>query len=94
MADWYLYILKCRDGTLYTGITTDVERRLAEHRQGKGARYLKGRAPLALMLQKKVGDKRLALRLENRVKRLSRPQKENLINVPGDFEALVEKASA
>jgi len=94
MADWHLYILKCRDGTLYTGVTTDVERRLAEHRQGKGARYLKGRAPLVLMLQKNVGGRRLALRVENRVKRLSRPQKEELISIPGLFEALVEKASA
>jgi len=48
MSDWYLYIVRCRDGTLYTGISTDVDRRLAEHRQGgnAGARYLKGRAPL------------------------------------------------
>ena len=91
MSDWYLYILRCRDGTLYTGITTDVDRRLAEHRQGgpAGAKYLKGRAPLTLLLQKKVGDKRLALRVENRVKRLSKAEKEKLISVPGYFEELV-----
>jgi putative endonuclease len=89
MSDWYLYILRCRDGTLYTGITTGIERRLAEHQQGTGAKYLKGRAPLALLLQEKVGDKSLALRVENRVKRLSKAEKEKLINVPGYFEEFV-----
>ena len=43
---WYLYILRCGDGSLYTGITTDVEKRLAQHRSGKGAKYTRGRAPL------------------------------------------------
>jgi putative endonuclease len=90
MTDWYLYVLKCRDGTLYTGITTDVERRLAEHRRGAGARYLKGRSPLMLLLQKKVGEKGLALKLENRVKRLSRAKKEQLVSLPGYFEELVQ----
>jgi putative endonuclease len=89
MSDWYLYIIRCRDGTLYTGITTDVGRRFAEHQRGTGARYLKGRSPLVLQLQKKVGDRRLALKMENRVKRLSRAEKENLISVPGYFEDLV-----
>lgn len=86
-----MYILKCRDGTLYTGITTGVERRLAEHQRGIGAKYLKGRAPLTLLLQKNVGDKRLAMRMENRVKRLSRPEKEKLITVPGYFEELLDR---
>ena len=45
---WYLYILRCKDGSLYTGITTDVEKRLEAHRTGKGAKYTKGRAPLKL----------------------------------------------
>ena len=93
MSDWFLYILKCRDGTLYTGITTGVNRRLAEHRQGgpAGAKYLKGRSPLELVLQKQVGDKRLALRVENRVKRLPKAGKEKLISVPGCFEELVNR---
>jgi putative endonuclease len=93
MPDWYLYILRCRDGTLYTGITTGVERRLAEHRRGTGAKYLKGRAPLELQLQKKVGDKRLALKVENRVKRLSRAEKEKMISMPGYFEQLVNNTA-
>lgn len=93
MGDWYLYILRCRDGTLYTGITTDVDRRLADHQRGRsaGSKYLKGRAPLALLLQKKIGDKRLALKLENRVKRLSKAEKEKLINIPGCFEELINR---
>jgi putative endonuclease len=93
MSDWYLYIIRCRDGTLYTGITTDVGRRFAEHQRGTGARYLKGRSPLVLQLQKKVGDRRLALKMENRVKRLSRAEKENLISVPGYFEDLVQSTA-
>jgi putative endonuclease len=95
MADWYLYMLRCRDGTLYTGVSTDIERRLAEHQQGgsAGSKYLKGRAPLKVMLQKKVGDKRLALRLENRVKRLAKAEKEKMISVPGYFEELVTRTA-
>jgi len=94
MRDWYLYLLRCRDGTLYTGITTDVDRRLSEHLRGgpSGSKYLKGRAPLTLLLQKKLGDKRLALRVENRVKRLPKAEKENLISVPGYLEELVQMA--
>ena len=52
---WYLYILRCGDGSLYTGITTDVPRRLEAHRQGKGAKYTRGRAPLTLCYQEKCG---------------------------------------
>ncbi len=90
MPDWYLYMLRCRDGSLYTGITTDVERRLAEHRRGRppGSKYLKGRAPLTLVLQKKVGDRRMAMKAENQVKRLSRAQKEETIATPGYFDEL------
>ena len=95
MHEWYLYVLRCRDGTLYTGITTDVERRLAEHRRSgpHGSKYLKGRAPLTLMLKKKVGDRRTALKAENRVKRLSKERKEKMIAVPGCFEELLSRLS-
>jgi len=83
MSDWYLYLIRCRDSTLYTGISTDVDRRLAQHR-GKGnagSRYLKGRGPLSLVFQEKLGSKSLALKVEHRVKRMSKARKEKLIKV-------------
>jgi len=76
---WHLYLVRCADGTLYTGISNDVARRLAEHRSGKGARYLRGRGPLLLARKIRVGDKSTAFRVEWRVKRLSRKDKEKLI---------------
>jgi putative endonuclease len=77
---WYLYLIRCGDGTIYTGVSTDVARRLAEHRGGKGARYLRGRGPLALARKIRVGDKSMAFRLEWRVKNLPRSGKEDLIS--------------
>jgi putative endonuclease len=79
MQDWYLYIVRCKDGSLYTGITTDVERRFSEHRSGKGSKYLRGRSPLTLVFQKKLGSKNLALAVENKVKNLTKAQKEELL---------------
>ena len=77
---WYLYILRCGDGTLYTGITTDVARRLEAHRQGRGAKYTRGRGPLELAYQDKCGTHSLALKREAAVKRLPRQEKEALIS--------------
>jgi putative endonuclease len=81
MSDWYLYLIRCRDSTLYTGISTDVDRRLAQHEGGgnAGSRYLKGRGPLSLVFQEKLGSKSLALKVERRVKRMSKARKEKLI---------------
>ena len=76
---WYLYVLRCGDGTLYTGITTDVERRLEEHRQGRGAKYTRGRGPLELAYQEECGTHSEALKREYAVKQLTREEKENLI---------------
>ena len=76
---WHLYLIRCADGSLYTGITTDVERRLREHQAGRGARRLRGRGPLRLAFSQAVGDRSRALRLEARVKRLDRRRKESLI---------------
>ena len=76
---WYLYILRCGDGTLYTGITTDVERRLEAHRQGRGAKYTRGRGPLELAYQEECGTHSEALKREYAVKRLTREEKEDLI---------------
>ena len=76
---WYLYILRCGDGTFYTGITTDVERRLEEHRQGRGAKYTRGRGPLELAYQEGCGTHSEALKREAAIKKLSREKKEQLI---------------
>ena len=76
---WYLYILRCGDGTLYTGITTDVEKRLEAHRSGKGAKYTRGRSPLELIYREECGSHSDALKRELTVKKLSREQKEMLL---------------
>ena len=76
---WYLYILRCGDGTLYTGITTDIQRRLEAHRCGKGAKYTRGWGPLELAYQEACSTHSEALKREAAVKRLSRTEKEQLI---------------
>ena len=94
MLDWHLYLVRCHDGSLYTGITTDVARRFAEHQEnrGAGAKYLRGRGPLALVFQKKLGSRSLALGVESKVKKLSKAKKEKLVGVPGYFEEIVRRA--
>jgi predicted GIY-YIG superfamily endonuclease len=77
---WYLYILRCRDDSLYTGITTDVQSRLEAHRAGKGAKYTRGRGPLELVYSEACGDHSAALKRELAVKSLSRTEKMKLIN--------------
>jgi putative endonuclease len=78
IAGYSVYLIRCRDGSLYTGIATDVERRLAEHRDGrKGARYLRGRGPLSLVFQRHIGSRSLASRIEARIKRLSKADRSN-----------------
>ena len=72
---WYVYMLRCGDGTLYTGITDDVPKRLAAHRAGKGAKYTRGRRPLELVYMEEQPDKSAALRREIQIKKLSRPEK-------------------
>lgn len=76
---WYVYMLRCGDGTLYTGVTDDVERRLAAHRSGRGAKYTRGRGPLELVWQEEVPDKSAALRREYQIKQLQKQEKEGLI---------------
>ena len=80
--DWYLYILRCGDGSLYTGITTDVQRRFAAHASGKGAKYTRGRAPLTLLYSERCGTHSEALKREIQVKSLPREEKERLISLP------------
>lgn len=79
---WYLYILRCGDGTLYTGITTDVDKRLQAHRCGKGAKYTRGRGPLELAYRENCGTHSQALRRELEIKKLTRAGKEKLLAEP------------
>lgn len=76
---WYLYILRCADGTLYTGIARDVEARFAQHSCGKGAKYTRGRGPLELVYREECVDHSTALKRELAVKAMSREEKLNLI---------------
>ncbi len=80
MALWHLYILRCGDGSFYTGISPDVAARLEAHRAGKGARYTKGRGPFELVYQEPVGTQAEATRRELEIKHLTREQKEALIS--------------
>ncbi len=81
MADtWYVYILRCGDGTLYTGIAPDVAARLEVHRSGKGAKYTRGRGPLELVYTEECETKSAALKREYAIKRLSRQKKLALLS--------------
>lgn len=75
----YVYLLECGDGSLYAGIAADVRKRLAQHEQGKGAKYTRGRGPLQLRYVELQPDKGSALRRELEIKRMSRAQKRRLI---------------
>lgn len=77
--EWFIYLIRCKSGQLYTGITTDVQRRLAEHQSSKGAKYLRGRGPLQLVFQQKVGSRSDALKMEAAIKKLPKPAKEEFI---------------
>lgn len=78
---WYVYMIRCCDKSLYTGITTDISRRLAEHNaQGKkAAKYLRGKQPLELVFQLSVANKSIALQTEYKIKQLTKSDKETLI---------------
>lgn len=88
-SNWYLYILRCRDDTLYTGITTDVEKRLEVHQTGRGAKYTRGRGPLTLVYRESCGSHSEALKRELAVKRLTRMQKMELIDREAQKQASV-----
>jgi putative endonuclease len=76
---WYVYILKCSDGTLYTGYTNDVEARVKKHNAGKGAKYTKSRLPVVACYSESLDSKSLAMQREYKVKKLTRVQKLALI---------------
>ncbi len=75
----FTYILECADGTLYTGYTTDVERRLATHNSGKASKYTRGRLPVKLVYLEECKDKETAMSREWHIKQLSRVEKLKLI---------------
>lgn len=75
---WVLYILQCKDGTLYTGITDNLERRMVVHASGKGAKYTRGRGPFILRYKESCENHSIVLRREIDVKRLTRKEKEAL----------------
>ena len=68
---WHLYIIECKDKTLYTGITNDLTRRIDEHNQGKGAKYTKYRRPVELVYSKKLANHSLAAQVESSIKKLT-----------------------
>ncbi|MGD9028866.1 MAG: GIY-YIG nuclease family protein [Anaerolineae bacterium] len=78
---WFLYVLHCADGTLYTGVTTDLARRLKEHNSGHGARYTAGRRPVVLLGAWPFADRGAAQRAEARFRRL--PRREKLLRIAG-----------
>ena len=75
---WFVYLARCGDGSLYTGIARDVAARIALHNAGRGARYTRGRGPVVVCASRRCASKGIALRLEFAVKQLSRAAKENL----------------
>lgn len=94
--NWHLYLIRCRDGSLYTGITTDVARRFAEHIEGRGtgAKYLRGRAPLTLVYQTELGHRSLALRVESKLKKLPKASKEKLLHNQKWIEQIIRLSPA
>ena len=77
---WYVYIVECSDGTLYTGISTDVEKRVLTHNKGKGAKYCKTRLPVVLRAYFEVENRSQASKEEYRIKQLTKEEKLKLIN--------------
>lgn len=76
---WWVYVLRCRDGTLYTGVTTDLERRLGQHNAGTASKYTRSRRPVAMVYREPAKGHGAALRREIAIKKLSRPAKDVLI---------------
>ena len=86
---WSVYMVRCRDGSLYTGIATDIARRFAEHQSGKGAKYLRGRTPLILVYKKRIGSRSLALKIECIIKRMPKERKEGVVSKRIDVNLLL-----
>jgi putative endonuclease len=78
---WYVYVLQCKDGTFYTGITTDPERRLKEHNTGKGSKYTRSRIPCFLMKSWEVANRSVASKLELKIKSLTKKEKTSVCDL-------------
>jgi len=76
---WYIYLIRCKGNMLYTGISTDISRRFSEHQAGKGAKFLRGKSPLTLVFQQEIASHSLALQYEAKIKKLSKKNKECII---------------
>ena len=87
MVGWYVYMVRCSDGSLYTGITKDVESRVSLHNAGRGAKYTRARRPVELVYRETVGDRGAAVRRECAIKRLRPMAKQNLITKSGGPES-------
>ena len=87
--EWYVYILLCRDGSVYTGITKDVDRRLREHNSGKGAKYTRSKRPVSLLRSWSGFTHSMALKTEKRIKSLGKIEKHQLVDL--DVEKLIER---
>lgn len=79
MTDWTLYILKCKDDSLYTGITNDLNKRITDHENGTGAKYTRNRGPFKLMYRENHDNRSLASKREYEIKKMTRDEKEKLI---------------
>ncbi len=92
MHEWHVYFVRTRHGALYTGIATDVARRLSEHQQAgeRGSKYLRSKGPLELAYETKIGDRSLALKVEQRVKKLTKEKKERIVTTTPAGEALLK----
>tara|TARA_B110000037_G_scaffold14189_1_gene14941 strand:- start:1321 stop:1641 length:321 start_codon:yes stop_codon:yes gene_type:complete len=92
-AQWSLYLIRTAQASLYTGVTTDVQRRFAEHenrdKKNKGAKALRGKGPLKLVFKIAVGNRSDALKLEYKVKKLSRTDKQRLVSRTSKLEELI-----
>jgi putative endonuclease len=77
---FFVYMLRCRDGSLYTGITNDLKKRMEQHSRGRGSKYVRARRPFRLVYTEDAGDKSSALKREIEIKRLSRQEKIRLLN--------------
>ena len=81
---WFLYILKCSDGSFYTGISNNIEERLKQHNSGKASKYTRARRPVVLIYTEELDGKSQALKREMEIKRLNRKQKEQLVGKNND----------
>lgn len=86
---FFVYIVRCRDGTLYTGYTVDIQKRVATHNMGRGAKYTRSRLPVTLVFRRRLRSTGEALRAEAFIKQLNRADKEQLIRDPRRWKALM-----